>query len=78
MHTTKTKNCYFIHYGDFKGDVKIIKIDTQEEIEVEFDDLIKFAAEWVKNEKISLIEKESEKKIKSIIETSDEETLLKL
>lgn len=78
MHTTKTKNCYFVHHGDFKGDVRIIKINTDQEIEVEFDDLIKFAAEWVKSEKISLFNREPEEMIDVINKTPDEKTLLNL
>jgi len=55
-HTTETEGCFFIHDGDFDGKVRIAKKKTEEYIEVEFDDLLAFFAQYLRREKVKEIE----------------------
>ena len=62
MHTTETLNCYFVHNGDYRGEVRIIQkdpaSDTREEITVDFADLVAFVGQAVQAQQISRLEQE--------------------
>lgn len=54
-HTFKGESCTIIHNGDYSSDVQIIGI-TGQSVVVSVEDLLMFAAEYVRQEKITKLE----------------------
>ena len=53
-HTTKKGNTIFIHNGSYKGNVNIS--NSTSEIDIEFDELLDFVVDYIKQEKIAEVE----------------------
>jgi hypothetical protein len=54
MHTTQINETTFTHYGDFSGDISIIRNDKA--IIVPFEDIKDFMAEYIRTKQIKMIE----------------------
>ena len=57
MHTYKGKSLIIHHDGDYKGECYIVDNETKTQIKVSCEDLLEFAAEYVRTKRISEIEK---------------------
>lgn len=55
MHSTTSGSTQFFHHGDYSGDVRIVCGD-QPEVSIPAADLLAFAAEWVRSQKIHDLE----------------------
>lgn len=58
MHTFNTKTAWFLHNGDFSGEVKIVNKSNGQETEVPFTDIKKFVAESMRRKKIAYVEQQ--------------------
>ncbi len=56
MHTYKGKSLIIHHDGDYKGECYIVDKETKTQIKVSCEDLLDFAAEYVRSKRISEIE----------------------
>ena len=56
MHTYKGKTLIIHHDGDYEGECYIVDKETKTQIKVSCEDLLEFAAEYVRSKRISEIE----------------------
>lgn len=57
-HTSNYSKTTFIGNADLSGDVTIINKKTNKQIEVDGDDLLEFVLEYVRGEKIAILQEE--------------------
>ena len=63
MHTFEGKSCRIHFNSDMSGKVHISDKETNEEIQVEGQDILDFVANYVRHEKISVLEQAETKDI---------------
>lgn len=63
MHTFEGKSCRIHFNSDMSGKVHIGNKETNEEIQVEGQDILDFVANYVRSEKISVLEQAETKDI---------------
>lgn len=56
MHTYKGKSLVIHHDGDYKGECYIVDKETKTKIKVTCEDLLDFAAEYIRSKRITEIE----------------------
>lgn len=67
MHTTHSNDTTFVHHGDYSGDVIINH--GGDSIEVPAEDLLSFAAEYVRQHRIRQLEEASIDEMLGTLET---------
>ena len=63
MHTFEGKSCRIHFNSDMSGEVHICNKESNEEIQVEGQDILDFVANYVRHEKISVLEQAETKDI---------------
>ena len=56
MHTYKGKSLVIHHDGDYKGECYVVDKETKTQIKVSCEDLLEFAAEYIRAKRIAKIE----------------------
>lgn len=56
MHTFKGDKVNIFYNGDYSGEIEIVNKDSRERLKIDFEEILEFVSEYVRNKKIEEIE----------------------